>query len=165
MKTQRSIKHHMEGLAALVLFGVFAVCILAVLLTGAGAYRRLTQRDAGAYDRRTAARYLSAKVRQADRLGAVTVEDFDGVDALVLAEELEGETYLTRIYCYDGYLRELFSGADAELLPEEGEMVLAARDLDFMLENGLLTAEVTDAAGETLPPVTLALRCGEGVVS
>ena len=38
-------KHHMDGLLALLLFGVFAVSILSVLLTGAQVYGRLTQRD------------------------------------------------------------------------------------------------------------------------
>ena len=50
---------HQDGLAALLLFGIFAVCVLMVLLTGANAYRRLTERDQQAYQRRTCAQYLS----------------------------------------------------------------------------------------------------------
>ena len=42
---QRTVKHNIDGLAALLLFGIFAACVLSVLLSGAGAYRRLTQRD------------------------------------------------------------------------------------------------------------------------
>ena len=42
---RKPIQHQMDGLIALLLFGVFAVCVLAVLLTGADAYRRLTERD------------------------------------------------------------------------------------------------------------------------
>ena len=45
---KRNVKQHMNGLAALLLFGLFAFCVLAVLLTGAGAYRRLTARDQAA---------------------------------------------------------------------------------------------------------------------
>ena len=51
MKRTR-IHYHLDGLIALLLFGVFAVCVLAVLLTGASAYQRLTQRDMAAYDSR-----------------------------------------------------------------------------------------------------------------
>lgn len=40
-------KHQMDGLLVLVLFSVFAGCVLSVLLTGAGAYRRLAERDDG----------------------------------------------------------------------------------------------------------------------
>jgi hypothetical protein len=129
MKTKRLIKHHIDGLVVLLLFGVFAACVLSVLLLGADAYKKLTERDRASYDQRTAVQYLATKVRQADRTGAVTVEDFQGVDALVLREDLDGEVYLTRVYCYDGYLRELSSSADAELSPEDGEQVLAADSL------------------------------------
>ena len=41
----------MDGVFVLLLFCVFAVCVLSVLLTGAGAYRRLTERDRVSYDR------------------------------------------------------------------------------------------------------------------
>ena len=38
-------KNHLEGLIALLLFGVFAVCLLIVLLAGADAYNGLTTKD------------------------------------------------------------------------------------------------------------------------
>ena len=50
---KRPIRHQIDGLIALLLFGVFSVCILAVLLTGADAYRRLTDRDQAALDRKS----------------------------------------------------------------------------------------------------------------
>ena len=72
----------MDTLGALLLFGVFAVCVLAVLLTGADAYRGLTQRNQEAGNRRSCVQYIATKVRQSDSLGAVSVENFGGVDAL-----------------------------------------------------------------------------------
>ena len=42
---QNTTKHHMDGLLVLLLFGVFAVCILSVLLTGARVNRALAARD------------------------------------------------------------------------------------------------------------------------
>lgn len=54
-------QHHMDGLIALLLFGVFAACVLAVLLTGAGAYRRLVGRDRAAYERRTCVQYIATR--------------------------------------------------------------------------------------------------------
>ena len=64
-------KRKTDALVVLLLFGVFAVCVLSVLLTGADAYQRLSERDRVSYDQRTAAQYLSTRVRQADRLGGV----------------------------------------------------------------------------------------------
>lgn len=55
------------------LFGVFAGCVLGVLLTGADAYQRLTDRGQETFDERTAAQYLTTRVRQADAAGGVFV--------------------------------------------------------------------------------------------
>ena len=58
--------YHLEGLMALLLFGVFAVCLLMVLLTGADSYQGLTRRDRISDNRRVCAQYLATRVRQAD---------------------------------------------------------------------------------------------------
>ena len=153
----------MDGVFVLLLFCVFAVCVLSVLLTGAGAYRRLTERDRVSYYRRTAAQYIAEKVRQADTWNDVSVEDFGGRDALVLAEEIDGETYLTRIYYHDGYIRELFCAADAEMEPGDGEQIIETCDLKISPgpTGHEIIAEMTDGTGETTRLV-LTLRCERG---
>ena len=161
MMRTRQNKRRADALLVLLLFGVFAVCILAVLLTGADAYKRLSQRDQNSYDERTAGQYLTTRVRQADRLGGVEVASFQGVDTLILTEEIEGEAYETRVYCYDGYLRELFTAADGDFYPEDGEKVLKAEGLALIREGRVLTAELTDGEGH-LRQITLYLRSGEG---
>ena len=108
MKRTR-IHYHLDGLIALLLFGVFAVCVLAVLLTGASAYQRLTQRDMAAYDSRVCIQYIAARVRQADRDNGVSVEPFGGRDALILTEE---GGYATYVYWHEGYLMELYTSVD-----------------------------------------------------
>lgn len=155
---RKPIKHHIDGLIALLLFGVFAVCVLAVLLTGADAYRRLTQRDQAAYDQRTCVQYVATRVRQADAAGQIALEDFGGSDCLVLGA---GEDYVTRVYYYDGWIMELFCAADMELGPEDGERVMAAGGLDLSLEDGLLTVTAADAQGGE-NTLLLSLRSGEG---
>jgi len=154
-------KRKTDALVVLVLFGVFAVCILSVLLTGADAYQRLSQRDGRSYDRRTAAQYLSTRIRQADRLGSVSVEDFGGVDALIFREDIGGDIYETAVYCYDGWLRELFTAEDSGMLPEDGERVLEAECLELTLDGQTVLAELTDPEGETLR-LNLYLRSREG---
>lgn len=145
----RQKENQTQGLLVLLLFAVFAICVLAVLLTSAGAYRGLADRDQTGYSSRTAGQYLVTRLHQSDCAGAVSVESFGGVDALVITEHIDGEDYCTRIYCCDGYLRELFTAADADLLPTDGEKVLAAEALKLTLEEGLLTAKLTDGAGQT----------------
>ena len=62
---QKIQQKSISGLAALLVFALFAVGILSVLLSGAGAYQRLTRRDRLSYDSRTCAQYVAAKIRQA----------------------------------------------------------------------------------------------------
>ena len=181
---RKAMQHHLDGLLALLLFGIFAVCILAVLLTGANAYKRLTERDQTAFNRRVCVQYLATRVRQADgftgvedpegrlwnpdggltpllAVGAVTVEPFGDTEALVLAED---ETYCTRIYWYDGYLMELYADKAGEFLPEDGTPVMEAGGLGMDLSDGLLTLEITSPAGET-DTLCLDLRSGEGAAA
>ena len=157
---QKTSSRHMDTLMVLVLFGIFAVCILSVLLTGAQVYQRLSLRDQNSFDRRTAAQYISTKVRQAENPEQVWAESFEGHPALVVADDYDGETYLTRIYCYDGYIRELFASELYDMLPSDGESVLPAQKMEITDEDGVLHVTVTDTDGNAIPLI-LSLR-GEG---
>lgn len=139
-------------LLALLVFAVFAICVLLVLLTGAKVYRNLVADGSAHYEARTSTQYIATRIRQAE---TVAVEDFCGCEALVIQERIDGETYLTRVYCYDGYIRELFCAENAALSPEDGEKIMAAENLSFSLEDALLTAEVDSRE------LTLYLRSGK----
>lgn len=151
-------KHQIDALAALLLFGVFAVCVLTVLLTGADAYRRLTDRDRNSYDRRSCTQYIATRVRQSDCLGSISIAPFGDGQALLLTEE---DGYITRLYCYQGSLMELYTDGDLELEPEDGEKILALSNLELSLDGGLLTV-TTDCGGER-STLLLSLRSEEGV--
>ena len=146
----------------LLLFGVFAICILSVLLIGADAYHRLSDRDRESYDARTTAQYITTRVRQADRQGGAAVRTFEGCPALVLPQTIDGTVYETLIYHYDGYIRELFAAADGDFLPEDGEKVLPAGGLLILEEEPGLHIRILGADGENLQDLWLHLRSGEG---
>lgn len=154
---QRPIRYHIEAPAALLLFGIFSVCVLAVLLTGAKAYQRLTRRDQTAFDRRSCVQYIATRVRQSDRAGAVRVVGFGDGDALLLGAD---EPYATWLYCRDGWLMELYCYADEPLAPEDGERLLEAAEMELSLEDGLLTVRIAYAGG-TEDTLLLSLRSGE----
>lgn len=156
MKQGRT-QEHITSLAALLLLAVFAVSILLTLLEGADLYRRLTDRDRESWQARSAFLYLSTRLRQEDRLGAISVEEFDGRPALTLGA---GEEYVTRLYCYDGSLWELYSPAELELAQEDGERLLDLAGMEPTLSEGLLRLDLTGADGQT-QQLTLALRGGE----
>lgn len=141
-------KRSISTLAALLLLGLFALSILGVLLTGAGIYQRLTRRDQESYDSRTCVQYVATKVRQAYSPDCVAVSEFGDGECLVLTETIENQQYWTRVYCWDGWLMELFTVADGNFSPEAGEKILPVEKLCFHLENGFLTVELTDANGQ-----------------
>lgn len=163
---RRMTQSHMNGVLVLLLTGVFATCLLLVLLSGANSYRKLTERDTASYQRRICCAYVAAKVRHADAADCVWVGDFAGNpseegDTLILAEQEDGGTYWTRIYEYDGWVRELYCAEGDAFSPEDGEPVLQAQSLRFTLRSGLLTVRSTDGSGDPAE-LSLALRSGEG---
>ncbi len=107
--------------APLLLLALLAVFILYAVFFGAEVYESVTRATGESRTLRTASRYIATKAAQAENLA---VEELCGVPALVIRESWEGETYLTGIYCLDGYLMELFTSADNELLPEDGERLM-----------------------------------------
>ena len=129
------------NIAVLLVFCLLALCLLMTLLMGAGVYRNLTERGEEIYARRTVSRYVSSHVRQAD---AVSVEDFAGIQPLTMRETVQGTVYLTRIYCYEGWLRELFTAEGSSLTPADGEQLIPAEEMSFLLENRLLTVCADD---------------------
>ena len=123
-------------LLAMTVFAVFALCVLLVLLSGAKVYRGVTERGEESDTARTAVRYLTTRIRQAE---SVAVGDFEGCRTLLIPEQIDGTTYVTRLYVHDGYLRELYSVEKGAFLPADGEKVLPAAQWDVTLEQNLLT--------------------------
>ena len=152
------------GLMTLALFLLFSVCILGVLLTGGNVYRRITDKNAAAYRQRTAVQYLTTRIRQADVAGGIAVTELEGIPALQIQEQIDGRTYLTHIYCQDGYIRELYAQAGRELTPADGEPVIAARQLAFLWEPPMLTLQI-QFADTTCRELALTLRSEQEAVS
>lgn len=119
-------KNNLTGVLVLLVFAIFAVSALLVLLTGADLVQGMARRDQRSYDQRTAIQYLTTRIRQADQAGAVFAAD-DGT--LVLLENIDGTLYETRVYCHEGYLREMFCESGYTLAPEFGEEILPMTDL------------------------------------
>lgn len=148
----------MDGLVALLLFGVFAACLLAVLLTGAGAYKRLNARNEESYLFRTCMQYVANRVHQAPKPADVRLEPFVEENGLSIADRDGCTTY---VYYYDGYLMELYSDPLLALGPQDGERVMEIGGLDLALEGGMLTVTVTDLEGKS-KEMSLALSGRKG---
>lgn len=155
MKT-RDTNNKLTALLALLVFALFGLCLLLVLLTGARVYRGLVLRGEEQTAQRTARDYVITRVRQSEGL---RVEDFGGCDALVAEETLEGKVYQTRVYCYEGWLMELFCAEGVEVSPAEGERLLELSGLTLSLEGDLLRVQT----GPEEPELLVFLPTGQEV--
>ena len=142
-------KFTFDSLAPFFLFTVFTISVVAVLIGGAKIYRNQSNADLFGYEKRTAALYISTRVRQNDLDGMCFVGDFytaqpsDEGNTLFLYEDIGGELYYTCIYCYNGYLYELFAEAGNDFTPADGEAIIEIGALRFKNESCLICAEIT----------------------
>ncbi len=124
---------------SLLVFALFALCVLLVLLTGAKVYRNLVDKGEESFQTRTAAQYITTRIRQAE---GVEAAEFEGIPALVIPETIDGECYVTYIYCREGWLWELYCAQGAALSPEDGEKVLKTDNLTLRQEAGNLWVQI-----------------------
>jgi hypothetical protein len=78
----------------------------------------------------------------------------------VIRQDLDGESYVTRVYSYDGWLMELFSPENGEFVPENGEKILQVNSLSLEREDNLFTIEIEDGNGRK-EQLKLSVRGGE----
>ena len=69
-----------------------------------------------------------------------------GLYCLCITEEIDGAEYITRVYCHEGWIRELFTLAEGDFAPEDGEKILEAEALELSLENELIRVAVTNGS-------------------
>lgn len=144
-----------SSLAPLFLFALFAISSVFVLLCGAKIYKTLIERDNLSHSRRTVSQYVATRLRQSDAhdlyyIGSFSsAEPADEGDTLFYREVIEGEEYLTRIYCHEGYLCELFSTADGEFGKADGERVIPVAAISFEMKDGLIVALIEYADGSS----------------
>jgi hypothetical protein len=86
---------------SLTLFTVFALALTLVLLTGAAAFREISEESEARFNERTPLLFMANRLYAADAVQIVEIGE-SGTPALLIREEF-ADVY---IYLYDGYLRE-----------------------------------------------------------
>ncbi len=104
-------------ISVLLIIGVFILASLALVNVGIGAYKNIVLTTNDNFQLRTSLSYVATKVRQSDTLNSISIEEKDGVNVLILGEEIDGAIYETLIYHYQGHLCELYreQGMDYDL--------------------------------------------------
>ena len=157
---RRTVQHSMQGVFVFVLLGLFAVMSTLMVLLGAQMYRNTVDRSTANNEDRVLSAYVRSMIRAEDTRDAMAVGEYDGVKTLAMREDLDGEPYVTWLYCYDGQMYEYFTSDDGTFNPESGTAICPAQRFEPSLENGLLTVDMINGKGEP-ETVRVALRCGQ----
>ncbi len=92
----------------ILLFLVFTLSALGIVMVSVQIYQKILKQSEQSYDMEIAVAYVTEKFRSHDSLGSIDATEFAGSDALILTDTVVDETYVTIIYTYGGYLRELY---------------------------------------------------------
>ncbi len=147
-------KFEIGSIAPFVLFAIFSICIITVLLTGASLYREQNDKDSIGYEKRTISRYITTRIRQSDLDNTYFIGDFylrtpeNEGNSLFLYEIINNELYYTCIYCYDGYLYELFTESENKFEPGDGEVLAPLGALKFTMLDDIICANITYTDGD-----------------
>ena len=128
-------KYFYSLFASLLVLTVLALCIFPALLGGLGAFERVFANTETAFDARTCVGYIYTHIRSCDAPDNISVTDFSG-GCLEIPDE-NGE-YITKIYCFDGWLCELYCENSGEFEPLDGEKIIRLESIAFEEKNGLL---------------------------
>lgn len=138
-----------DSAAGLISYGVFAVCVLAVLFSGAKVYGRIVERDNASYENRICVQYIETRIRQSRDPADAEIVTEDGCRALRLAETDGDKECAVYIYCHDGYLKELLLEEGADFKASAGEKIVHAEGMDLSVSAGMLTVTVSGRDGGT----------------
>lgn len=131
----------------ILLFLIFTLSALGIVTFSVQIYRNIVERAEGRFNTETAAAYLSEKFRNHDDRGSIQVSDFMGNDAIAIEETIKDVPYITYIYVYDGYLRELFVevSALADCTAQDGNDILPMKSLNIeKISDRLLKVKLKD---------------------
>ena len=131
MYKNKKHQHIIDIMFLLSLFCIFAMSSVTLILFGADIYQKTVSQMDSNYSARTSTAYITEKIRQSDSSGSITISNYNNTDVLMLTSEINGVTYATSLYEYNGYLYELFSRADIELPLDAGQPIMEIEKLRF----------------------------------
>jgi hypothetical protein len=161
MTGERRAQHSFGGLFAFVLVGLFALLALLIVATGIRAYRGMGDLSRQNGQARAALGYVSGKLRTAGDAQRVTLRAQQGIDLIVIEDQLDSDVYETRIFFVDGALKEQFCEAAMPFDPEDGQLIAALPALTFERRGDLIWLRAQLTQGRPIE-TCVALRAGEG---
>ncbi len=144
-------KNRIIDIFPMLLFLVFTLSALGIVTFSVQIYRNIVERAEGRFNTETASAYISEKFRNHDQDGSIKVSDYKGNQAISIEETVKDVPFITYIYVYDGYLRELYSetGRVDALSASDGNEILPMEMMNISkISDRLLRVEFTDKEGK-----------------
>ncbi len=155
---KKQVQHTISGVFVFLLLGIFAVFGTVMVLLGAKVYRSISEVSGFHNQSRITSSYLRSMVRADDETDTLFIEELNGTSVITMRNVWDDEAYVTKIYVYDGMLREWFASEELPFEPENGEEICAAEDLQAELEPHMLNIRIM--TGGVWRNVNIALRAG-----
>ena len=156
-------KSGLGNVLVLLVLAIFMVSIMLILLAGADVVDKFNQRDQNSYAQRTVVQYLTTRIHQSDVSDRISVRETEDGTVVVITETIDEYDYETLLYCYDGYLCELFVSADSDIQPEFGERILPLNSCMAEIDGSHLQLKLTYPDG-TKENLHLMIRAEGGPV-
>ena len=119
---------------------------------GADIYGKTVSNTENNFNDRTSFAYVTEKIRQADRSGAISASTLEGKSALKIQRTVQDTSYITWLYEDEGYLKELMVREDTPLSLSAGQKILPVDDFsvsrisDRLLQITILTTDGEDCS-------------------
>jgi len=147
-----------QNLFVFLLLAIFAICAIFMTALSARVYRETVDASGENQESRILAQIVRG-MAQSEDAGNASVKDEDGIQVLTFEHDYDGEIYVHRLFCADGWLRESFTSAEWEFETDMGEALVEAGGFEAEISGNLLTAEMTLPDGGT-ETVNVCLRAG-----
>lgn len=135
MRRREYITDLMFVILLLLLFASFGLC---VVMIGARVYKNTVNYMEENDSSRTAIAYLEEKIHQNNEVDKIEVTTIEKNQSLLIHSSVNKEEYVTYIYCYDGWLWELYTKASNEIKLGMGQSLVKLDSLSIEeLKDGL----------------------------
>ncbi len=145
----------------LTLFLLLTTLSGAVILSGNNIYKKIADSMGENYEKRISLSYLATKIRQNDVQGSIYTEMKDDVKMLAIREDSDGFEFVTYLYYYDGYIREIFLDIYEGTVPDfklsDGDPIVSTGGFDFQLYTDCILLSIKNRSGD-VQNLTIALR-------
>lgn len=146
---KRANRHSIDVFFVLCLFLISTICLLGILFVGAKTYQKISSNSDDNFAMRTSLLYVTNKVNSFQEKGKIYTKKIDENDVLVFEETIDGISYTTQVYEYDGHLMELFAEKDIDLGLDAGTIITELSSFNIKsINKGLLEVSAESIQGK-----------------